>query len=133
MIPEWTAKYVGLPFAEKGRGPGAFDCWGLVREVLAAEFGISYLPDYTACYTHTADKTSVSEAVNHGLAVGWFRVPYAEPGALLVLRIGGQPRHVAVAVNSKWMLHVLEGSNSVLERLDSMTWSGRIAGIYVRG
>ena len=36
----WATKYLGLPFAEGGRGPEAFDCWGLVRQVLLDQHGI---------------------------------------------------------------------------------------------
>lgn len=40
----WAQKYIGLPFAEGGRGPQAFDCWGLVRHVLKQECGLEIEP-----------------------------------------------------------------------------------------
>lgn len=36
----WATKYLGLPFAEGGRGPKVYDCWGLVRQVLIDQHGI---------------------------------------------------------------------------------------------
>ena len=40
----WLAKYIGLPHAPGGRGPFAFDCWGILCLVYANEYGI-VLPD----------------------------------------------------------------------------------------
>lgn len=40
----WATKYIGLPFAEGGRGPDQFDCWGLVSAVLRRECGIEVEP-----------------------------------------------------------------------------------------
>lgn len=130
--PAWCAKYVGIPFAEKGRGPAGYDCWGLVRAVLAAEFAISSLPDYVGSYTRTGDKLSVAAAVTAGLADGWKRVEKAEAGTLVILRLAGRPWHCAVAVNEHWMLHALVGTNVCLERMDSMVWNDRIEGLYRR-
>jgi cell wall-associated NlpC family hydrolase len=130
--PQWCSKYVGKPFAEKGRGPDGYDCWGLVRAVLAAEFGVAGLPDYVDSYTRTGDKLSVSSAVRAGLAEGWQRVETPEAGTLVILRLAGRPWHCAIAVNKDWMLHALMGSDVCLERLDSMVWSDRIEGYYRR-
>jgi cell wall-associated NlpC family hydrolase len=131
--PQWCAKYVGKPFAEKGRGPDGYDCWGLVRAVLDAEFGVTGLPDYLDSYTRTGDKLSVSAAVRAGLAEGWQRVEAPEAGTLIILRLAGRPWHCAIAVNKDWMLHAVVGSNVCLERMDSMVWSDRIEGYYRRG
>ena len=131
--PSWCKEYVGKPFAEKGRGPDGFDCWGLVRAVLAAEFGIDGLPDYVDSYTRTGDKLSVSTAVSAGLVDGWQRVDKATEGTLVILRLAGRPWHCAIAVNGEWMLHALVGSDVCLERMDSMVWSDRIEGYYKRG
>jgi len=131
--PEWCAKYVGIPFKEKGRGPDGFDCWGIVRHVLAEEFGITGLPDYVDAYTRPGDKQSVATAVRAGLAEGWQKVDTVDAGTLIILRLAGRPWHCALAVNKEWMLHTLEGVNACLERMDSMVWNGRIEGFYQYG
>lgn len=69
MIPEWVGKWIGLSYADKGRGP-AYDCWGLVAAILAAEAGIA-LPDYASAYTRADDRLSVADAVEAGLSDGW--------------------------------------------------------------
>jgi cell wall-associated NlpC family hydrolase len=61
LIPDFAAKWIGLPYADKGRGP-AYDCWGLARAVLAAEAGL-VLPDYADAYTTACDRFSVARAV----------------------------------------------------------------------
>lgn len=131
--PAWCAKYIGLPFLEKGRGPDGYDCWGLVREVLAAEFGVDGLPDYVNAYSRTTDKLSVSGAVQAGLSRGWRKAAEPKPGTLVILRIAGRPWHCAIAVNKDWFMHILFGANACLERFDSMVWSDRIEGFYERG
>jgi probable lipoprotein NlpC len=128
--PTWCAEYVGLPFREKGRGPGGFDCWGLVRDGLEKQFGIIDLPDYVDSYTRTTDKLSVSAAVAAGLAQGWQRVAGPAAGVLVILRLAGRPWHCALAVDNEWFLHAVIGSNVCLERFDSMVWSDRIEGCY---
>jgi cell wall-associated NlpC family hydrolase len=40
----WATKYIGLPFAEGGRGPDRYDCWGIVAAILRNECGIEVEP-----------------------------------------------------------------------------------------
>jgi cell wall-associated NlpC family hydrolase len=126
----WCAKYIGLPYADKGRGPSSFDCWGLVRYVLQQEFGITSLPDYADRYTSAGDRNSVSSAVSAGLALGWHQVTSPASGVLVILRVAGRPWHCGLAISDRLMLHTLEGVNTCVERLDSAVWSKRIEGFY---
>lgn len=130
MAPAWCGKYVGKPFAEKGRGPDFYDCWGLARSVLAEQFGVEDLPDYADRYTCTTDKESVSKAFRASIAESWVKVDKPTAGVIVVLRLAGRPWHCAIAVNEQWMLHAVIGTNACLERMDSMVWSDRIEGYY---
>lgn len=129
MIPSWAAKWIGLPYADKGRGPDAWDCWGLVRGVMAAEAGL-VLPDYGDTYTQASDHLSVAVAVESGLMQGWQRVTDARALDLLIIRIAGRPWHCGVIVARGLFLHVPPKSTSCIERLDSPTWARRIGGFY---
>lgn len=62
MIPDFAAKWIGLKYGDKGRGPDEWDCYGLARAVLAAEAGLD-LPDYADAYTTAGDRFSVARAV----------------------------------------------------------------------
>ena len=39
----WINHYMSCPYQPYGRGPSAFDCWGLVRDVLQRQFGVPEL------------------------------------------------------------------------------------------
>lgn len=41
-------KYLRCAYEDGGRGPNAFDCWGLVRHVRHYEFGFKLLPEFGA-------------------------------------------------------------------------------------
>ncbi len=129
--PAWAAPYVGLPFADHGRGP-AFDCWGLARKVLDERFG-RLLPDYGCDYIATADRGSVPEAIESGLRAGWRRVEQAQGGDLVVFRIFGRCMHVGLLLERPWFLHTQEGACSTVERLDAAVWARRIEGFYRYG
>jgi cell wall-associated NlpC family hydrolase len=128
--PTWAAKYIGVPYLDKGRTIAGFDCWGLVRHVLTHEFGVIELPDYVDSYTAANDRRSVSVAVQSGLSDGWKQIEKPGPGTLIILKVAGRPWHCAVAVTNDWMLHTLQGVNACLERMDSMVWRNRIEGFY---
>lgn len=135
MIPAWAARYVGLPYVDKGRTRSGCDCWGGVRLVLAEVFGVT-LPDYTDAYTTADDSRSVAAAVTVGLEHDWQPVTQPQSGDLLILKIGGRPWHCALMVTRDRFLHWLPPSSagvqsfSCIERLDSPRWARRIEGFY---
>lgn len=138
MIPDWAGRYIGLPYADKGRGPDAWDCWGGVRMVMSDVFGLNDLPDYREAYATAADFESVSAAIAAGLADGWSLAEKPREGDLLSLKIGGRPWHCGVMVNVRQFLHWPPPDKhgrqllSCIERLDAPHWSRRIDGIYRR-
>lgn len=129
MIPAWVLPWVGLPYADKGRGPLAYDCWGLVRAVLAREAAIP-LPDYADAYSGACNRLSVAGAIEAGLADGWCVVTRPQAFDLLILRIAGRPWHCAVMVTSGMFLHAPPLNTSCIERVDSPQWAKRIEGVY---
>lgn len=138
--PAWVGPYVGLPYRNKGRGefvsgrPG-FDCWGLLVHVLRAEFGIE-LPDYLDLY----DDAAATAANGRALAAALPRyalcaVPRAgaRVGDVVLLKVKGWPAHVGLIVARETMLHIEKGTDSVIERLDSLRWRGNVVGIFRPG
>lgn len=139
MIPAWCNRWVsgpsgsGIPFLDKGRGEGGFDCWGLARAVLAEQFGVEGLPDYSDAYSGARNRDSVTRAVRAGLSDGWAQVAEPREGDLIILRLAARPWHCAVAVGDGWMIHVLQDVGVCCERLSSPVWRNRIEGVYRHG
>lgn len=128
--PAWVGRYVGLPFESRGRGPEAYDCWGLVRLVLAEQFGVA-VPSYTDAYgdAHAGGQVAPLIAAHRA---EWTAVPAGAErlGDGVLLRTKGWPMHVGVMVAAGTMLHIEAGIDSVLERLDAPIWRHRVIGIY---
>lgn len=120
---------IGAPFGDRGRGPDTFDCYGLVRHALGL-LGRPVPPDHLGAYTGAHDRRSVPQAFVSGLAQGWQRLDGPEPGAMVLLLIGGRPLHCGLVIDSDRFLHVEEGKNAVIERLDSPKWANRIEGYW---
>lgn len=128
-IPDWVAEYVGLPFAEHGRDRSGVDCWGLIRLVLAARFGVR-VPSYVGDYTSTIDQDELGRLMRGEMAP-WREVTGREHiGDGVLLRVRGQPIHVGLVVAPGWMLHIERGIDSVIERYDGNRWAKRLIGIF---
>jgi cell wall-associated NlpC family hydrolase len=132
---EWCLPYIDtfIPFKDKGRDRDGFDCWGLVRHVMAEVFGVADLPDYGAAYEAAKDRVSVAKAVAAGLAQGWRQLDQDESpreGDLIILKLAGRPWHCAIAAGGDWMMHVCDGSGVVLEHWTLEPWKNRVEGFY---
>lgn len=125
---DWWANYVGLPFLDGGRGPEAYDCWGLVRAVYARMLGVD-LPSYGEISAR--DLVRVARAMAAGQDDGWRVV--AAPQALDVCLMrsgrGGVPVvHVGVMADARRVLHVEPATAAVVVPVMHASVAGRIAG-----
>lgn len=125
----WWAGYVGLPFADGGRGPEAYDCWGLVRAVYARELGIE-LPAYGEISAR--DLARVSRAMGTGQAEDCWRVVESpRPHDVVLMRAAAGSRavvHVGVAVDPHRLLHVEAATSAVVVPMAHLSVAGRITG-----
>ncbi|MDR3565590.1 MAG: C40 family peptidase [Negativicutes bacterium] len=120
-----TSDLVGKPFKDGGRGPGAFDCWGLAVEVFR-RFGIE-IPDYRiSC-----------ESVNTGVmckreqwapCIGEIPSP-----ALVVFTTAGITDHIGVYLGAGKFIHAHRSAGVVVTGVDHVFWKRRIEGFYVPG
>lgn len=122
-----AARYVGIPFIEGGRSLEGCDCYGLVRLVLAAEFGIN-LPEMAPYSDMDARKTAgmIDQARPE---VEGRTVLAPHDGDVVIMRYHGLPSHVGVFIGGR-ILHTERGTGSVLESATSPRIAGRITEYY---
>lgn len=129
ILPAWAAPYVGIPYLDKGRDHAGIDCWGIVRLVLAEQFGV-VLPSYDGLYADGDDWAAIGAAVRAGLTDGWDPVTATHAGDLAILKIAKRPWHCAVMIGPLHFLHANPGDSVVVDRLDSARWARRLEGLY---
>jgi cell wall-associated NlpC family hydrolase len=113
-------KYIGIPYKMGGRGPGDYDCYGLIRHFMALE-GID-IPDYRS----PDDRRLVSHIFQSELRL-WTKTE-VRTGAIAVFRVPGM-FHCAYMINAGEFVHTWEHSGGVcIEPL--LNWTGRLVGIY---
>ena len=129
-VPFWAGHYIGLPFLDHGRDRSGLDCWGLVRLVMAEQFGVA-LPSYAHEYQRTTQVDKISDLIARE-SMRWKIIPAGSEacGDTVVLRVRGKPMHVGMVMGDRQMLHIELGINSVLERYVNPRWAERIAGFY---
>lgn len=126
---DWTDKYIGIPYAHKGRTRAGVDCWGLVRLVFELEFGVR-LPSYLEGYASAEERAEMAALISAESQSTWMTTDEPRLGDVALLNIMGQASHVAIVVKPGLMLNVRKGSNVCLERYDSSIWHKRLLGFY---
>jgi cell wall-associated NlpC family hydrolase len=129
-VPFWAGHYIGLPFADHGRSRSGLDCWGLVRLVMAEQFGIA-LPSFDTEYRRAADAEEVGALIGRE-TVRWIEIEPGEEilGDVIVARLRGRPMHTGLVLGDQRMLHVERGVNSAIEPYAGPRWRDRIYGFY---
>lgn len=122
------SKYIGLEFAEKGRGP-AYDCWGLCIYVLEEQQGIQGLPDFRTGYHSTTDKVCIPRLVDKEQQ-NWEKVEAPQEGDVILFALAGKPMHVGIMIDKQQFLHITRGINACIEKISSPVWVNRIQGFY---
>jgi len=129
-LAPWVARWIGLPFRLLGRGPDAYDCWGLVCAIYVDQVGIA-LPSFDDRYAGLPADWGVRRAVMAGLLAGpgrddWRPLGQDEAiGALdgVLMRRGADLCHVGLVVGvdhrgRATILHTEEGAESHLAEAD---------------
>jgi cell wall-associated NlpC family hydrolase len=136
VVAPWAKDYIGLPYAPNGRTREGLDCWGLLALVLREQYAIpleSHVGEYNLAGSRRRAVVDIGRVIAAESA-HWQEVPRAEAqlGDGLVLRIASHPLHVGVVagLDPLRMLHVEQGLNAVLERVDSVMWAARLDGIF---
>lgn len=123
-----ASQYVGLPFKELGRDRNGIDCYGLLKLCFAETYGIE-LPTYDS-YSSTKDWAQVSPLIQQERDASWEPVTDHREGDVVVLKIHGHPWHCGIVLTYPKFLHVEWGTETCIDRLDSVRWARRVEGFY---
>lgn len=130
--PAWTADYLPVAFQEHGRSRAGADCWGLTRLVYAERRAID-LPSFEDGYASTDASGEIDSLVAGELWRGrWApaEIPDARLYDVALYRIKGERAHVGVVVSRDHILHTRREVGPSVERMSSIPWSTRLAGLY---
>lgn len=125
---DWWHDYIGRPFRDGGRGPDSYDCWGLVRAVMADRTGLA-LPAYGEI--SAADLVRVRSAMARDCDDGWVGVadPRALDVALMASGSGGRAIvHVGIMIDGARLLHVEAATAAVVVGIRHHSIAGRLRG-----
>lgn len=122
---EYALTLLKTPFVHQGRIPGmALDCAGTVVAV-AEKFGIPY-----------EDRVGYGRNPANGLLEdvletqpGMVRVYDMQVGDILLMKFGGEPRHVAIYAGEN-IIHAYESVGQVCEHRFSGSWRSKVTAIY---
>ena len=137
-LPSWVAQYIGIPFVAHGRDRDGCDCWGLLRLVLAEQFGTN-IPSFdgstwkSGLGREESDRQRAElEALMDANKAPWRPVDRGQEraGHGILLRQMGKAMHVGIVVAPRWMLHIEEGANAVATEFEGLLWKRKVVGIY---
>jgi cell wall-associated NlpC family hydrolase len=122
-------RFVGLPYADKGRGP-TYDCWGLLQAVMRELRGIE-LPSYSDRYVTADDRKALAALIADELDP-WDEIASGQEQAFdaVLMREGRFPRHVGIVTEPGRLLHVSAGETSIIERYREGPLKHRVVGFY---
>ena len=125
MTSQVLSRYVGLPWAQRGRDPQqGLDCWGLVCHYYDQEYDIQ-LPHLTNDYQHTSP-CSMNSSLALTVAEGWVEQESPRDGDVVLFRVGRWWAHVGIlAAQRTRFLHVLNEGGSALQSLEDLRWNRR--------
>ncbi len=118
---------IGKPFCDGGRGPDAYDCWGLVQEVYRRH-GLA-LPEYQISCREASRIREQAEASRPQ----WERLERPESLAIVAMRM--QPgrdwiTHVGVFLADDCLLHTIAATGAAIVRASHPFYRHRIEGFY---
>jgi len=118
-------RLIGKPFKWNGRGPDAYDCWGLVETVLR-EMNIPS-PSKSFCVLSTDPGVSAIESSKimeeQFTSSEWRRTEEVNPGVVLAMSTHRRIHHVGI-VTPFGVLHVGPGYSARLQSIAQLKAAG---------
>lgn len=121
----WAARWTGLPAETFGREA----CYGLVRQVLAAEFAIHW-PTFAAAPEDPALRAHLISRQRPLLDLEEVGAATAGAGDVALMTEGRHACHLGILAAPGWLLHLADARETVCVRLDHLAVRRRLVGIY---
>ena len=120
LAPRFYADLIGKPFIEYGRGPAAYDCFGLFIEI-QRRLG-----------RRVIDCIANPDTLDEVIQDDWIETVYPKPGDGILIRSVDPRYHVATVLDGSkmTMVHVDRNRHVCEERFDDVLWARRILGFY---
>ena len=132
----WLARYLAIPFVDRGRGWDGVDCRGLVLLILEHERGI-VVPEPETLYASTGiGDAAAMHAVARAAAARWRPCP-VERFAVLHFERPRLPPHVGLSLGGGDFIHAEAGLGVVVSALDrpepgaAWRWRDYLKGAFV--
>ena len=128
-----TSDLIGKPFKDGGRGPDAYDCWGLTKEVFK-RYGYD-LPDYQISAVDPdgiAGQACIDLNQSSTGPRTWKRAVFSLPGhpqlVAFQMKEPGKINHVGTYIGEGRVIHILENKTVCIERVSK--YQNFIEGFY---
>ena len=122
------SKYVGIPFLWNSYDKRGTFCWGLLWQVQNEVFDrkLPKLPFFKSRDIANQEKTAFVWATSH-IEAQKIWLSEAQSGDVVVMKgaMNGIRTHVGTFTDDKRVLHIEEGSSSMIERIDSARFKWR--------
>lgn len=118
------ADLIGVDFAYGGRGPSAYDCWGVARECYARWHGV-ILPDYRS----TPDPETNGAVIDRERSKHWVKLDDLKVGSLLLMSVDGFGAHVGFMHKPTRFIQAIDSVGVVESRIAA--FKARILGAYL--
>lgn len=131
-IPNWV---YAIPYEGGGRTLEGADCWGLIVLLYKEIYGRD-LPEFPSIGVKDYRSVEQSEVTSKeitrllGTRPEVEKVISGSEGDLLILRVLGEPVHIALAIDDKHMIHTGRTHGVVVENYMEQKWKSKIMGIY---
>lgn len=131
-LPNWAYT---VPYKGGGRTKEGADCWGLVVLLYQEMYGI-HLPEFpnvgVVDYKDAEQSEVTSKEITRllGTRPEVEKVEVASQGDLIILRVLGEPVHIAFALGDNLMIHIGRTHGVVVENYMEAKWKSKVMGIY---
>ena len=118
-----VADFVGLPYLKGGRGPDAYDCYGLCLAV-CNRFGV-IIPEIPSPTTRT-DRNDLFASTKDI----WTKLSKPKPYCLVAFRIRRNWHAGVVLEDLQSFIHITRGIRVTISQLNSFKWRQQFDGFY---